>query len=131
VTVVVDPSLVVSALIDTGETGRWAESQLVTGPLSAPRLMPVEAANILRRSAAKGEITSDVASQAQTDLLDLRVELFPYASFGRHAYGSPGVTSRPIEDRPYASRALRRIRRLRRRDKNIPASARIIPRSSR
>jgi predicted nucleic acid-binding protein len=43
--------------------------------------MPAEVTNILRRAAAKGEITQDVASMAHADLLDLRVELFPYAPF--------------------------------------------------
>jgi len=81
VTLVIDASLVVSALVDSSDTGRWAESQLASGPLSAPHLMPVEVTNILRRSAASGEITQDVASMALADLLDLRVELFPYAPF--------------------------------------------------
>jgi predicted nucleic acid-binding protein len=81
VSVVVDASLVVSALVDGGDTGIWAESLLASGPLSAPHLMPVEVTNILRRAAAKGEITQDVASMAHVDLLDLRVELFPYAPF--------------------------------------------------
>jgi predicted nucleic acid-binding protein len=81
VTLVVDASLVVSALVDTSATGEWAESILVAEPLSAPHLMPVEVANILRRAASRGEITSDVASMAHADLLDLRVELFPYAPF--------------------------------------------------
>jgi len=81
VTLVIDASLVVSALVDSSDTGRWAESQLTSGPLSAPHLMPVEVTNILRRSAASGEITQDVASMALADLLDLRVELFPYAPF--------------------------------------------------
>jgi len=86
VTLVIDASLVVSALVDTGDTGRWAESLLVSGPLSAPHLMPVEVTNILRRAAAKGEITPDVASMAHTDLLDLRVELFPYAPFAARVW---------------------------------------------
>jgi len=81
VTLVIDASLVVSALIDSGVTGRWAESVLVSGPLSAPHLMPAEVANILRRLAANGEITHDIASMAYADLLDLRVELYPYAPF--------------------------------------------------
>lgn len=80
-TLVIDASLVVSALVDAGDTGKWAESLLVSGALSAPHLMPVEATSILRRSAASGEITQDVASMAHADLLDLRVELFPYAPF--------------------------------------------------
>jgi predicted nucleic acid-binding protein len=81
VTLVIGASLVVSALVDAGDTGTWAESLLVAGPLSAPHLMPVEVTNILRRAAARGEITLDVASMAHADLLDLRVELFPYAPF--------------------------------------------------
>ena len=80
-TLVIDASLVVSALVDAGETGRWAESMLASEPLSAPHLMPVEVTNILRRAAANGEITQDIASMAHADLLDLRVELFPYAPF--------------------------------------------------
>jgi predicted nucleic acid-binding protein len=86
VTLVIDASLVVSALVDAGDTGRWAESLLASEALSAPHLMPVEAANILRRTAARGEITRDVASMAHADLLDLRVELFPYAPFASRAW---------------------------------------------
>jgi predicted nucleic acid-binding protein len=81
VTLVIDASLVVSALVDAGSTGTWAESLLTAEPLSAPHLMPVEAANILRRAAAAGDISADVASMAHADLLDLRVEFFPYAPF--------------------------------------------------
>ena len=81
-TLVVDASLVVSALVDGGITGSWAESLLAGEPLSAPHLMPVEAANILRRAAAAGEISADVAAMAHADLLDMRVELFPYGPFG-------------------------------------------------
>lgn len=85
-TLVADASLVVSALVDSGATGTWAESVLMAEPLSAPHLMPVEAANILRRAEAAGDITSDTAALAQADLLGLRVELFPYAPFGQRAW---------------------------------------------
>ena len=40
--------------------------------------MPVEATSILRRAALAGDISADMASLAHTDLLDLRVEFFPY-----------------------------------------------------
>ena len=80
-TLVIDASVVVSALVDGGSTGTWAESLLITEPLSAPHLMPVEVASILRCAAAAGDISADVASMAHADLLDLRVELFPYAPF--------------------------------------------------
>jgi len=77
-TIVVDSSVVVAALIDQGPIGRWAEGVLMSDPLSAPHLMPVEAANILRRSASAGAISTDVASLAHQDLTALPVELFPY-----------------------------------------------------
>jgi predicted nucleic acid-binding protein len=78
VTLVVDASMVVAGLTDSGADGRWAESLLAGDALAAPHLMPVEAANILRRAALAGHISADVASLAHTDLRDLRVELFPY-----------------------------------------------------
>lgn len=77
-TLVVDASAVVAGLTDRGTDGLWAESLLAGEPLAAPHLMPVEAANILRRAALAGDISSEVLSLAHIDLLDLRVELFPY-----------------------------------------------------
>lgn len=80
-TLVVDASMVVAALVDSGTDGRWAEALLAGGSLAAPHLLMVEAANILRRSAASGAISAEQASMAHADLLDLRVELFPYPPF--------------------------------------------------
>ena len=77
-TLVVDASVVVTGLTDSGADGRWAESLLAGEALAAPYLMPVEAANILRRAALADDISADVASLVHTDLLDLRVEFFPY-----------------------------------------------------
>lgn len=78
-TLVVDASVVVAALVDSGPAGRWAEELLATESLAAPHLLPVEVANVLRRSALAGEISADVAALAHGDLTDLRVELLPYA----------------------------------------------------
>ena len=78
---VVDASVVTAALVDSGDDGVWAGA-LMTEGLAAPALMPAEVANVLRRSSAAGEISRDVSSQAHADLLDLRVELFPYRPFG-------------------------------------------------
>lgn len=78
-TIVVDSSVMVAALIDGGSVGEWAEEVLMSGPLAAPHLMPVEAANILRRSASAGDISTDVASLAHQDLMSLPIELFPYS----------------------------------------------------
>jgi predicted nucleic acid-binding protein len=86
VTAVVDASLVVSGLVDSGPIGTWAEGLLAAEPLAAPHLMLVEAANILRRAARAGTISEDTAALAHGDLLALRVELFPYAPFADRAW---------------------------------------------
>jgi len=80
-TVVVDASVVVAALVDAGPAGTWAEVLLQSEPLAAPHLMPVEAANIVRRAAIAGDISTDVAALAHMDLTTLPVELFPYEPF--------------------------------------------------
>ena len=80
-TLVVDASVVVAALVDGGRDGVWAETVLSSDPLAAPHLMPVESATILRRAALAGHVTEDIAALAHADLLALRVELFPYESF--------------------------------------------------
>jgi predicted nucleic acid-binding protein len=84
---VVDASLVVAALVDGGPAGRWAEDVLTSSDhLVAPHLMPVEAANILRRAALAGDITADTAALAHTDLFALPTELFPYAPVAARAW---------------------------------------------
>ena len=80
-TLVVDASVVVAALIDSGVEGTWAEHLLASESLFVPHLMPVEAANILRLAARAGDISQDSASLAHGDLMALPVELFPYEPF--------------------------------------------------
>jgi predicted nucleic acid-binding protein len=75
---VVDASLVVSALIDNGPDGQWAEEVLIGGNLCAPHLMPIEVANILRRAALAGDISQDSATLAHQALHSFRCELFDY-----------------------------------------------------
>lgn len=85
-TLVVDASVVVAALVDGGELGQWAERVLLSDHLAAPHLLPVEVANILRRSAQGGEVSPDSASLAHSDLQDLRIDLFPYAAVASRAW---------------------------------------------
>lgn len=79
--VVVDASIVVAALVDTGPDGQWAERVLLSGPLAAPHLLPAEVGNVLRRAVLTGRISSDAASLAHADLQSLRLDLFPYEPF--------------------------------------------------
>ena len=102
-TLVVDASMVVAGLTDSGADGRWAEALLAGDSLAAPHLMPVEAGNILRRAAQAGDISADVASLAHTDLLDLRVEFFSLPALRWAGMGAPGVrrsAGRPGRDCP-------------------------------
>lgn len=84
-TVVVDASTVVAALIDSGPEGSWAESVL-DSDLAAPQLLPAEVANVMRRAVSAGEISDDVASLAHADLIDLRVELLAYGIVALRAW---------------------------------------------
>ena len=84
-TVVIDASAVVAALVDSGPDGRWAES-LLTADLAAPHLLHVEVASVLRRAVNSGDITDDIASIAHGDLLDLRVELVAYETVAARAW---------------------------------------------
>ena len=83
---VVDASVVVAALVDSGPAGQWAESELLADDLAAPHLLPVEAANILRRAVLAGDISEDTGALAHADLLELRVELFPYEALAARVW---------------------------------------------
>jgi len=90
-TIVVDASVVVAALIDTGPEGDWAERMLVSAPLAAPHLMPIEAANILRRAVLRRDITNAEAEMAHADLVSPRVAHAPYASLLPRAWELRGA----------------------------------------
>jgi len=81
VTLVVDASVIVAWLVDGGNVGTWAQQRVDGSALAAPHLMPAEATNILRRAARVGDISQDVAALAFHDLLDLRVEYYPFEPF--------------------------------------------------
>ena len=78
-TLVVDASVVVAALVDTGAVGTWAEQILASGPIVAPHLLHVEVASALRRATAARVISDDIATLALEDLLDLSIALRPFA----------------------------------------------------
>ncbi|MGE4163983.1 MAG: type II toxin-antitoxin system VapC family toxin [Vicinamibacterales bacterium] len=93
-TIVVDASLVVAALVDSGTAGTQAAQLLAESRLVAPHLMPVEVANILRRAVLAGSLGADVAALAHADLLDLGVVLYPYEPFADRCWAlHPNVTA--------------------------------------
>ncbi len=85
-TLVVDATVVASALIDDGPEGVWAVEQLEAGPLVAPHHMPVEVASVLRRAVLRGRISQSLAALALRDFLDLRIELVAFSPFAGRAW---------------------------------------------
>jgi predicted nucleic acid-binding protein len=84
--VVCDASALVALLLDGGPAGRWATEALSGAELVAPDLVAFEAANIIRRHELTGIIGADQAVQAHGDLLDLAIELWPYALLAARAW---------------------------------------------
>jgi predicted nucleic acid-binding protein len=78
---VVDASVLVAALVDTGPHGAWAEDVLARGSLHAPELARAEATNILRRLERAKLITTPEANGAQDDLMQLDIDSFSFEPF--------------------------------------------------
>ena len=92
-TLIVDASLVVSALVDGGPEGQWAEREIERAALAAPHLLMVEVTNILRRAARARQITEDSAAMAHDDLLALRIELFAYEPVAERVWELRGTVT--------------------------------------
>ena len=85
-TKVVDASILVAALVDSGPEGAWSEAAVAEGSLIAPELVLVEASNVLRRLERSQEISEVEAVLAHAALLRLELELFPFAAFADHVW---------------------------------------------
>lgn len=83
---VVDGSVLVAALVDSGGEGRWAEAVLADDELAGPELTLVETANVLRRLERAGRISRFEAVSAHRDMLRLDVELFPFRPFAERVW---------------------------------------------
>ena len=86
-TVVVDASFVM-ALLTVREEGAaaWAIDLVEEHELVAPHLMPVEVTSALRSAERRRLLTSDAASVAHRDLVDLGVELHPFEPFAQRVW---------------------------------------------
>ncbi len=77
----IDSSVVVAALVESGQHGDWAEVVLSEGALLAPELIRAEATNVLRRLERAELITTPEANAAQQDFMQLEIELLPFEPF--------------------------------------------------
>ena len=78
--------MVVSALVDTGPDGQWAEQLLQKNEIVAPSLLQVECTNVLRRLTTSGKIIDLDASMAHRDLMLLPISLFPFEPFAERVW---------------------------------------------
>lgn len=79
--VVIDASALVAALIDNSGNGQWALAQLAQEPLAAPQLLPAETSNILRRLELSGQTSRLEATASHRELDRFDFELYPFAPF--------------------------------------------------
>ena len=77
-TIVVDSSAVVAALVDAGPAGAWARAGLRGHDLAAPAHLYVEVSNVLRRAVLAGRLGADAGALAHRDLVELPLTSFPF-----------------------------------------------------
>lgn len=75
---VCDSSVLIAALLGRGSTGVWARDTVDGNDLSAPDLIRFEVANIIRRHESAAIITTDQATMAHDDMVELPIEEWPY-----------------------------------------------------
>jgi predicted nucleic acid-binding protein len=83
---IVDASVLVEALVDSGPHGEWAEAVIEGGLLHAPEHALVEATNILRRLELAKKISTAEANAAFEDLQQLNIELLSFEPFAERVW---------------------------------------------
>ena len=76
--IVVDASVIVTALADDGADGDWTRRRLRDERLIAPQLIELEVVSAWRRLAAAGDLDQRRAQLALEDLRALRMERVPH-----------------------------------------------------
>lgn len=84
--IVVDASVVVTALADDGPDGDSVRRRLRSERLAAPHVIDLEVASALRRMAAAGDLEPRRAELAMADLLELRLERVPHRQLLRRCW---------------------------------------------
>jgi predicted nucleic acid-binding protein len=76
--IVVDASVLVTALADDTGQGRAVRAELAAGPLAAPGLVDLEVASALRSMVSRLRMPAERAVDALADLADLPVRRAPH-----------------------------------------------------
>jgi predicted nucleic acid-binding protein len=83
---VVDASVLVTALADDGGDGDLARSRLIGEQLAAPELIDLEVMSGLRRLTAAGQLPARRTSLALADLMDLAIRRAPHLPLLRRCW---------------------------------------------
>ena len=84
--VVIDASVLVAAVLDTGPGGDWARGLITRRHLLAPQLAPVEAGNVVRRAELARDISNPEAAAAYRDIVGLQIELLHFGPFAERIW---------------------------------------------
>lgn len=83
---VLDSSVLVAALVDSGAEGRWAEAMIAGEDLAGPELALAETSNILRRLERARRISRFEATSAHQEMLRLQMDLYPFSPFAERIW---------------------------------------------
>lgn len=75
---VIDATVLIAALLDSGPNGQWAEAIVSEGALHAPEVLPMEATALLSALERSHEITASEANAAYEDLMQLDLQLYSF-----------------------------------------------------
>jgi predicted nucleic acid-binding protein len=93
-TLVVDSSAVVAALVSEDADGEWARTAMGYEALAAPAHVHVEASNVLRRLVLAGLVSRDLAVLVHEELGQLRITTFPFQPLAARIWAlHPNVTA--------------------------------------
>lgn len=83
---VLDASAAIAALVDTDHDGDWAANLIAGEQILVPELFYAESANILRRYLRAEVLSEAEADAAYEDILDLAVTKYGYAPFAERIW---------------------------------------------
>jgi predicted nucleic acid-binding protein len=93
-TLVVDSSAVVAALLSDDPDGHWARTAMEHEGLVAPAHLYVEASNVLRRLVLAGLLSRDLAVLVHEELGQLRITTFPFQPLASRVWAlHPSITA--------------------------------------
>jgi predicted nucleic acid-binding protein len=93
-TLVVDSSAVVAALVGEDPVGEWVRNAMQDESLVAPTHVHVEASNVLRRLVLADLVSRDLAVLMHEELGQLRIQTFPFQPLAARVWElHPNVTA--------------------------------------